>query len=436
VRRPVPGPARMSRRPDVRPRPARWALFTAGATAAVAAGIALWAVLPRPLAFTVGGPARSATAAGATAVAGKVGDVVAGRAGDDPVPLRFSDGSSILVAREAAVRIVATDARGATARLERGNADVSVRHADRTRWRFDAGPFRVLVTGTRFSLGWQPTRAAFEVRMREGSVEVEGPGLPGRVVVRGGESLLADASAATWRIGPVGLETALDRPAEAPQASAEPASARRPEQEREVTPAPGPQPPRPAEANGLARAEGGTDAGRTTAPAPRARLALRSRTGAGAAAPGPTWRLLAVAGRYRDAVTAAESTGFETWCEQLDADDLLLLADAARLARDVRRAEQAYRAARRRFPGADRPGFALGLVAFELRGDFAEAASRFDRYLAEHPRGALADEAAGRLLESWHRLGRRTEARRAAAAYLARGTAGPYTAIARELAAQ
>ena len=92
--------------------------------------------------------------------------------------------------------------------------------------------------------------------------------------------------------------------------------------------------------------------------------------------------------------------------------------------------------ARRRFPGADRPGFALGLVAFELRGDFAEAASRFDRYLAEHPRGALADEAAGRLLESWHRLGRRNEARRAAAAYLARGTAGPYTAIARELAAQ
>ena len=43
-----------------------------------------------------------------------------------------------------------------------------------TRWRFEAGPFQVLVTGTRFELGWQPAAQSLSLTMKSGSVELSG----------------------------------------------------------------------------------------------------------------------------------------------------------------------------------------------------------------------------------------------------------------------
>lgn len=414
----VPHPLVLQPRPRLR-RATALLSFGAVAGAAAAAAFVLWSGRAEPLSFNVAGAPG----------AGRAGDVVAADA-TAPRPVSFSDGSSIVVASNAALRIVALDDRGATAKLERGSAEVAIFHAERTRWQLDAGPFRVFVTGTSFALGWQPGRAAMSLRMREGSVEVDGPGLPGRVVVRGGQSLVARADTATWRIGPAGaaddglVEAAMNQGSSEATAQQE-VDLKPPSADGEAS---GPRPPQGAALRvKSAIAVRRRGAGRGEGPA------------AGQASPAGAarWRPLAVAGRYREAVELASAeaggAGFEAACGALGADDLLLLGDAARLAKDARRAEQAYQAARRRFPGLDRPAFALGLVAFELKRDFPGAARWFERYLADHPRGALADEAAGRTLEAWHRSGRTAEARRAAVLYLERAAAGPYSALAREL---
>lgn len=130
-----------------------------------------------------------------------------------------------------------------------------------------------------------------------------------------------------------------------------------------------------------------------------------------------------------------ERAGFERACRRLGTEDLIQLGDAARLARRPARAEAAYRAAHQRFPGSDRPVFALGLVAFEQRRDFKAAAHWFDSYARQYPRGALALEAVGREMESWHRAGDDTRARRAARKYLDQAPAGPYAPLARQISA-
>jgi TolA-binding protein len=162
-------------------------------------------------------------------------------------------------------------------------------------------------------------------------------------------------------------------------------------------------------------------------PAPAAAAGAPSATTA-------SWRSLARHALYRDALAVAVGEGFDAQCEQLRAEDLVLLGDVARLGGDTQRADQAYRAALRRFPGLDRPAFSLGVMSFEARHDYRDAASWLSRYLREHPTGPLATEAAGRLLEAWDLAGETTKAREAARAYLRDHPTGPHRGLARRLA--
>ena len=143
------------------------------------------------------------------------------------------------------------------------------------------------------------------------------------------------------------------------------------------------------------------------------------------------WRVQAARAEYREALAAAVLEGWRAECARLGADDLVLLGDVARLAGDLDRAEEAYRSARRRFPDADRPIYALGLIAFEGRHNYKLAGDLFASYLRSFPRGPLAREAAGRLIESRLKAGDDAEARRAAAAYLHDFPGGPHAALAR-----
>jgi TolA-binding protein len=123
--------------------------------------------------------------------------------------------------------------------------------------------------------------------------------------------------------------------------------------------------------------------------------------------------------------------GWRAECARLGADDLLLLGDVARFAGDLDRADEAYRIARRRFPEADRPTFALGLIAFEGRHDYPAAAGWFASYLRSFPHGPLAREAAGRLLESRLKAGDLSGAREAAQSYLRAFPDGTHAALAK-----
>jgi TolA-binding protein len=143
--------------------------------------------------------------------------------------------------------------------------------------------------------------------------------------------------------------------------------------------------------------------------------------------------LLASAGKFREAVLAAEKVGFEAECARTSGALLLTLGDAARLGGSAARAEQAYRAAHGKLPRGGRASYGLGLVAFDQRGDFATAARHFETYLREQPSGSLRAEATGRLMEAWERAGRVSEARRVAAQYLAQYPQGPQAARAKQL---
>lgn len=125
-----------------------------------------------------------------------VGDVLqsAERA---PVNVDFSEGSRILLHRGTRARVLDTQPGGARVLLENGVADVSIAHrrGHATRWRFEAGPFQVLVTGTRFELGWQPDAQSLSLTMKSGRVEVSGACMPApRVVERGAVLHLSCAS--------------------------------------------------------------------------------------------------------------------------------------------------------------------------------------------------------------------------------------------------
>jgi TolA-binding protein len=148
---------------------------------------------------------------------------------------------------------------------------------------------------------------------------------------------------------------------------------------------------------------------------------------------GDSWKTLARAGNYEEALAAADRDGFDDLIARLPAVDVALLADAARLAGDRTRARRALLTLRRRFPGIDAShlaAFRLGRLALAEQA-YGDAAGWFRAYLAEVPSGALADEATGRLIEAQARAGDRNGARATAEKYLERFPGGPYESLAR-----
>jgi transmembrane sensor len=356
---------------------------------ALAAALAIFVGRPRSLSFAVG--------------AGDAGHLDAWIAAPDtPLPVRFSDGTELDLAPEARARVVALDDRGARVVLEKGRLSASVVHRDKTRWVVGAGPFEVLVTGTRFDVAWTPEGEVFHLDLREGSVIVTGPLLGSGRAVAAGETL--EVAVGAVRLG---------------STSAAPPALSAPVMPGEAPEAPEPSPP----------AAPGVTIGETPRPS-------ASAPAAGAEAARPSFAELATAGRYADAVRAAEAEGFSTVCARASAGDLMKLADAARFSGQGARATEALGALRQRFPGDARAAtaaFLLGRTAFEQRGAYAEAAHWFSAYLAEQPGGTLAREAMARLMECHERGGDREAARAAARRYLDAYPAGPQAAKAKSL---
>jgi TolA-binding protein len=146
------------------------------------------------------------------------------------------------------------------------------------------------------------------------------------------------------------------------------------------------------------------------------------------------WRELAKQGRYREAMAAADSMGFEAQFASGSAADLLTLGNTARLAGALGRAEDAFLTLRQRFPRNPSravAAFSLGKIAFDQKNDAQSAARWFRTCLNEAPSGALAQESQGRLLESLQRIGDRSGAEKVASEYLARYPDGPHAKLAR-----
>jgi transmembrane sensor len=341
----------------------RRTLLASLATLSVATAVVVW--LRLPLSFLVG------------AAPGRVGDVIEA-SGRDALGVRFSEGSSILAQSGARLRVLSAEAAGARVLLENGPLDVAIVHQSRhaTRWRFEAGPLAVLVTGTKFRLDWNAKEQTFALDMKEGSVVVSGGCLPAARTVVGGDSM---------------------------RLSCLPAS------------------PRPAAV--VASAD-------VVAPARRVAQAEHPASASGA---GEDWRVLIAGGHYDEGLRAAERIGFARVCRTAGDGELLALADAARLSGRTARASEALTVLRHRFPGsvsAATAAFALGRIAFERRADYDDAARWFAVYLDEQPSGPLMGDAVGRLMEARQRAGDVAAARRDARRYLQRFPGGPYAGTA------
>jgi len=146
------------------------------------------------------------------------------------------------------------------------------------------------------------------------------------------------------------------------------------------------------------------------------------------------WRDLARQGRHRAALRAALAQGYGRLLQGLRGQDLLLLADAARLAGDHRRARKALLSCRRRFPKsgpARQAAFRLGRLAFEAQGRPGEAARWFRRFIKEAPGSPLREPALGRLMLALERGGKKKAAAEVAGRYLLKYPKGAYAAAAR-----
>ena len=103
--------------------------------------------------------------------------------------LAFSDGSKVRMAARTRGRVVEVNNRGAKVALDDGKVAVDIVPRPHAQWIFEAGPFRINVHGTSFTVAWNPTEAVFEVRLIKGAVSVASPVAGPEIQMRAGQSL-------------------------------------------------------------------------------------------------------------------------------------------------------------------------------------------------------------------------------------------------------
>jgi len=308
--------------------------------------------------------------------------------------LVFSDGSKVQMAARAHGRVVEVGSRGARFALDAGQASVDIVPRPRAQWIFDAGPFRVTVHGTSFTLAWNPVDSVFEVRLASGAISVASPVAGPEIQMRAGQTLkvsLRDQSStlSTGATAVVGTGQETSSPDEG------------------ATARPSFQPPR-------------------TAPSGPAEAPRWSHRG---------WMNALAENRWSDILADADRRGTISAMDRADSEDLWALANAARYAGRDAVATQALNAHRRRFPTSPRSpeaAFLLGCL-HDRDPDPTEALRWYDRYLVEAKDGLGIADALGRmmtLLDRWHR---RAEALAVAREYLRRSPRGTYANAARAL---
>lgn len=368
-----------------RRRPARTLLLAAAAIAVIGGLSAVFLMPNHPITVAIGN-STAAAALGASITAPS----------DREVPLQFSDGSTVDLAPGSNAVIASLVRNGGTLRINHGQAQMHVVHEPKTRWSVQAGPYTVIVTGTRFDVDWQPDLQQLVVKLREGHVVVSGHSSQPPTQMSAGQQLVVVGD--TWTIGKL-IEGPLPKPLTSTNTVAE-------EQF-------------PVTADAESRPLASVTANDVSNPAARP-------------LPSEKWQMLANHGDYRAAFDLAERDGFERICRSSSSSELLSLAEASRFAGHSERASQALATLRSRFGGSEDAAVAAFQLG-RLSSNGRQAADWFRTYLREQKRGELAREASGRLLEALSRSGDRAAAQAAASDYLETYPHGPHAAFARKL---
>lgn len=471
--------------------PWRWA--TAVGVLCVVAPSAWWLASRRATGPEAGREDRSASLR-VTALAGEgaLGPIGEGAwlhsEGKTPLQLRFEGGT--LVELEPGSRGTLMRARRGQVELflTQGTLRADVRAAKGATWSVAAGPYRVTVLGTRFSVRWTPGDGRLWVEVERGRVEVSGrkgrrvtlvegqrlraeaeagrihiddrmsaPGAVAQGLGSGGSSFyLPGSGAGPWR--DLAAPWELSPPGKAVGTHGAGADTRfeRSGGERSGGEGPGGEGPGGEDSSGegaggrVARGAPGGPAPRvgpaSTANSPVGTADASVREGGGAPRADPLagsktahWPRLAEAGRYKDILLEARALGLPTLLRTLPKPELSILAEACRYQGDTGLAVAALIALRERYAGssqARRAVYLLGRVHAESLGQQGEACGWFSRYLAESPKGELVEEALGRMMDSCAKGGLRDSARLAAKLYLARYPAGVFRELALSLSRQ
>lgn len=339
---------------------------------------------------------------------------------DEPLSMRFTDGSVIELGEEATARVLRADREEVRVDLSAGGVVAKIRPDEAIRWTIEAGPYRVTVLGTEFSMDWNPETSGLVVAVTRGLVLVEGQDLePSGVELTDGQRLEIEGDAKRYAVGPT------DEADEPTPATTRP----EPDDAQTASPEVSREEPRQPVASEPAVIRAADEAPDTAGPES---ADVTDATEAGK----PTWSELFERGDYESAVAAAREIGIDQLMATGTQVELRQFADAARYARKGKLAVDVLETLRERFPGtanARTAAFLLGRVAQELRGNPRQAKHWFETYLEEAPSGPLAEEALGRLVDASSKAGDDGAARRAASRYVDRYPEGVFAPLARAI---
>jgi len=321
-------------------------------------------------------------------------------AGHAGIRVVFNEGTEFALRPGSRGRLRRIAADGAELLIEDGAASFRVTPSRERRWAVEAGPFRVTVKGTVFSVSWDRATERFELTLRHGRVVVSGPVVGDGVSVQAGQRLVVSL----------------------------------PRQEIGITPAPAEESASAPLSPAVALAD---DASRSRAPVIKHQAARPDVAAASAnRSASRSWAALLSSGEWDRILANVDQDGVDATLEGARSEDLFALADAARYRRRIDLARAALLAQRRRFPSSPRSldaVFLLGRVE-ELRTDGRVQAIRlYDEYLVRAPKGAYAAEALGRKLILTNESDGAATARPIAVEYLRRFPEGSYAASARAL---
>jgi TolA-binding protein len=375
-------------------------ISVASAIAAAAAAVFIW-VRPDGLDVTVGNDGR--TLPEGAWVSSPI---------DEELALAFTDGSKIDMSKNTEVRVQQLKEEGAHLLLERGEVSVSVVHQTDTDWRIDAGPYKIGVTGTRFGVRWEPENKAFSVTVQEGTIDVDGPMLADGKSLSKGDNIRVSLLS---KVVEIFKKDTYERIVSSDNSDTE-SHPLFTDDKTETQPSPSVDTP----ASGKIAAWDNKRKEGT--------IAVREEV--------ESWKPYAASGRWAEAIFAAEKTGLRGILISSSLADLMLLGDAARLAKSYDLAMQVYRSVRSRFPGtaeAQRAAFTMGRIEFEAHGRYRDAAQWFQVCVDDNARGAMTREAYGRLVEALDKSGDLKGAQKAARTYLASFKHGPHAELAKQV---
>jgi len=309
------------------------------------------------------------------------------------IRLRFNEGSRFQLMPGTRGRLREVDRGGARVAIEDGTASFEVTPSSDRKWLVEVGPFLVTVKGTAFTVSWDPPSERFELVLRRGEVEVNGPVSGGSLALRAGQRLVISLARGETLITEEQRAESVVDPSGVPASSAAPSAA----------------------------------------PGPSATVASSaSARGAGAR----RWTEALARGQWDRILEDVEHAGLEATLDGATSEELFVLADAARYRRRADLARAALLAARRRFPGSPRAldaAFLLGRVEESGGAGAARAVVWYDEYITRAPAGPYAAEALGRKMTLINELSGPAAARPLAEEYLRRFPKGSYAGPARAL---